>query len=44
MATLLFRWLGVDMIYSDRKGFGANAKGIFDCTCLRVLIKEGFRK
>lgn len=31
----------VDMMYSDKKGFGADAKGVFDCTCPRGLTKEG---
>lgn len=30
-----------DMSYSDKKGFGTDAKGIFDCTCLKGLTKEG---
>jgi len=25
-----------DMSYSDKKGFGTDAKGIFDCTCYKV--------
>lgn len=28
-----------DMSYSDKKGFGTDAKGIFDCTCLKGLTK-----
>jgi hypothetical protein len=31
----------VDMMYSDKKGFGADAKGVFDCTCPKGLAKEG---
>jgi hypothetical protein len=29
----------VDMMYSEKKDFGADAKGIFDCTCLKGLKK-----
>ena len=28
-----------DMSYSDKKGFGTDAKGIFDCTCPKGLTK-----
>lgn len=28
-----------DMSYSDKKGFGTDAKGVFDCTCPRVVEK-----
>ena len=28
-----------DMIYSDKKDFGTDAKGIFDCTCPKGLTK-----
>jgi hypothetical protein len=31
----------VDMTYSDKKYFGADAKGIFDCTCPKGLTKGG---
>ena len=29
-----------DMMYSDKKSFGTDAKGIFDCTCPKVLSKD----
>lgn len=29
----------IDMMYYDKKGFGASAEGIFDCTCLKGLAK-----
>jgi hypothetical protein len=28
-----------DMIYSEKKDFGADVKGIFDCTCPKGLTK-----
>ena len=31
----------VDMTYSDKSSFGTDAKGIFDCTCPKGLVKEG---
>jgi len=31
----------VDMAYSDKKSFGTDARGIFDCTCPKGLTKEG---
>lgn len=31
-----------DMMYSDKKDFGADAKGIFDCTCPKVLSNDRY--
>jgi hypothetical protein len=28
-----------DMMYSDKKGFGTDAKGVFDCTCPKGLTR-----
>lgn len=31
-----------DMVSSEKKGFGASAKGIFDCTCPKVPTKAQY--
>ncbi|MCK9564579.1 MAG: hypothetical protein M0Q43_00850 [Methanothrix sp.] len=28
-----------DMMYFDQKGFGTDAKGVFDCTCYKEITK-----